>query len=151
LTVFWLTVFLPRISASSHPTGAENADRRSTQESEIEGQNVQSTDRDGVYALVKRRAPSSTGATIDCMGDARRTRLADTPATGITLAQARDRCIEARRASKDGHSLAQEKQRDKRRLLCSLILSPGVRPVDETGGIVVSDCRRRAKEPAEFT
>jgi hypothetical protein len=35
---------------------------------------------------------------------------------GITLAEARERCIEARKAAKAGRSPAQEKQREKRRV-----------------------------------
>ncbi len=35
---------------------------------------------------------------------------------GISLAEARERCIAARKAVKDGQSPAQEKQREKRRL-----------------------------------
>lgn len=74
-------------------------------------------DRDGMYAYV------SPGGSISFRFDYRMHNRRETltlgrygPA-GLSLARAREKCIDARRALADGRSPAQEKQRDKRRLL----------------------------------
>lgn len=74
------------------------------------------TDRDGMYAYV-----STTGA-ISFRYDYRLNGRRETLVIGrygrdgISLAAAREKCIDARRAVKDGRSPAQERQREKRRL-----------------------------------
>lgn len=74
------------------------------------------TDRDGMYAYV------SPGGAISFRFDYRMHSRRETltlgrygPA-GLSLARAREKCIDARRALAEGRSPAQEKQRDKRRL-----------------------------------
>jgi integrase len=74
------------------------------------------SDRDGMYAVVK---PS--GAVIfryDYRLNGRRETLTigRYGADGISLARAREKCVEARRSVSEGRSPAQEKQREKRRL-----------------------------------
>lgn len=73
-------------------------------------------DRDGMYAEVK-----TTGRIVfrfDYRLHARRETLTigHYGKDGVSLAEARERCIEARKAVKEGQSPAQEKQREKRRL-----------------------------------
>jgi len=73
-------------------------------------------DRDGMYAEVR-----PTGTIVfrfDYRLHGRRETLTRGKygRDGITLAQARERCIEARKAVKNGQSPAQDKQREKRRL-----------------------------------
>lgn len=74
------------------------------------------TDRDGMYAYV------STTGTISFRYDYRLNGRRETLVIGrygrdgISLAAAREKCIDARRAVKDGRSPAQERQREKRRL-----------------------------------
>lgn len=76
------------------------------------------TDRDGIYAYV------SPGGSISLRFDYRMNGRRETltrgrygPAGLSPLARAREKCIDARRAFAEGRSPAQEKQRDKRRLL----------------------------------
>lgn len=75
------------------------------------------SDRDGMYAYV------SPGGSISFRFDYRMHNRRETltlggysPA-GLSLARAREKCIDARRALAEGRSPAQEKQRDKRRRL----------------------------------
>lgn len=74
------------------------------------------SDRDGMYATV------SPGGTITFRYDYRLNGRRETltlgryGADGISLAKARERVLEARRAVADGQSPAQDKQREKRRL-----------------------------------
>ena len=74
------------------------------------------TDRDGMYAYV------SPGGAISFRFDYRMNNRRETLTlgryglAGLSLARAREKCIDARRALADGRSPAQEKQRDKRRL-----------------------------------
>ena len=74
------------------------------------------TDRDGMYALVKTTGTIVFRLDYRLHGRRETLTLGQYGRDGITLAQARERCIEARRAVKAGHSPAQEKQREKRRL-----------------------------------
>lgn len=73
-------------------------------------------DRDGMYAYV------ATSGTITFRYDYRLNRRRETLVIGkygrsdLSLSVAREKCIDARRAVAEGHSPAQEKQRDKRRL-----------------------------------
>lgn len=74
------------------------------------------TDRDGMYAEVK-----PTGRVVfrfDYRVHGRRETLTigHYGRDGVSLAEARERCINARKTVKDGQSPAQEKQREKRRL-----------------------------------
>ena len=74
------------------------------------------SDRDGMYAVVK---PSGTVIfRFDYRLNGRRETLTigRYGEDGISLARAREKCIEARRAVAEGQSPAQEKQREKRRL-----------------------------------
>lgn len=73
------------------------------------------TDRDGMYVLV------SKGGTISFRLDYRLNGRRETVtfgrygSTGLSLARAREKCIDARRLISEGHSPAIEKQREKRR------------------------------------
>lgn len=74
------------------------------------------SDRDSMYAVVK---PSGTIVfRLDYRLHGRRETLTigRYGADGVSLARAREKCVEARRAVVDGQSPAQEKQREKRRL-----------------------------------
>ena len=73
-------------------------------------------DRDGLYAVV------STAGTVSFRYDYRMNGRRETltigrygPA-GLSLARAREKCIDARRAVEEGRSPAQDKQRDKRKI-----------------------------------
>jgi integrase len=73
-------------------------------------------DRDGMYAEVRKTGVVVFRLDYRLHGRRETLTLGQYGRDGITLAQARERCIEARRAVKAGHSPAQEKQREKRRL-----------------------------------
>lgn len=73
-------------------------------------------DRDGMYAVVKTTGTIVFRLDYRLHGRRETLTLGQYGRDGMTLAQARERCIEARRAVKAGHSPAQEKQREKRRL-----------------------------------
>lgn len=73
-------------------------------------------DRDGMYAQVKPTGTIVFRFDYRLHGRRETLTLGQYGRDGITLSQARERCIEARRAVKAGHSPAQEKQREKRRL-----------------------------------
>ena len=75
------------------------------------------TDRDGMYVLVK---PSGTLTfRLDYRMNGRRETVTfgKYGPAGLSLARARELCIDARRAISEGRSPAIEKQREKRRLL----------------------------------
>jgi hypothetical protein len=79
--------------------------------------NYKVTDRDGMYVLVR---PSGTLTfQLDYRMNGRRetVRLGKYGPTGLSLARARELCIDAKRAIAEGRSPAIEKQREKRRLL----------------------------------
>ncbi len=73
-------------------------------------------DRDGMYAQVKPTGTIVFRFDYRLHGRRETLTLGQYGRDGITLSQARERCIEARKAVKAGHSPAQEKQREKRRL-----------------------------------
>jgi hypothetical protein len=75
------------------------------------------TDRDGMYVVVR---PSGTlSFQLDYRMNGRRETVifGKYGPAGLSLARAREMCIDAKRAIKEGRSPAIEKQRDKRRLL----------------------------------
>jgi len=74
------------------------------------------TDRDGMYALVKPTGMIVFRFDYRLHGRRETLTIGQYGRDGIPLAEARERCIEARKAVKAGQSPAQEKQRDKRRL-----------------------------------
>lgn len=74
------------------------------------------TDRDGMYALVKTSGRIVFRFDYRMHGRRETLTLGQYGRDGITLSQARERCIDARKAVKAGQSPAQEKQREKRRL-----------------------------------
>lgn len=74
------------------------------------------TDRDGMYALIKPTGTIVFRLDYRLHGRRETLTLGQYGRDGITLSQARERCIEARKAVKAGQSPAQEKQREKRRL-----------------------------------
>ena len=78
--------------------------------------NYKVTDRDGMYALVKTSGTVVFRLDYRLYGRRETITLGQYGRDGITLLEARERCIEARRAVKAGQSPAQEKQREKRRL-----------------------------------
>jgi hypothetical protein len=73
-------------------------------------------DRDGMYAEVERTGVIVFRLDYRLHGRRETLTLGQYGRNGITLAQARERCIEARKVVKDGQSPAQNKQREKRRL-----------------------------------
>jgi integrase len=74
------------------------------------------TDRDGMYAQVRPTGTIVFRFDYRLYGRRETLTLGHYGRDGITLAQARERCIEARKAVKAGQSPAQDKQREKRRL-----------------------------------
>ncbi|RYG34452.1 MAG: site-specific integrase [Burkholderiales bacterium] len=74
------------------------------------------TDRDGMYALVKPTGMIVFRFDYRLHGRRETLTIGQYGRDGIPLAEARERCIEARKAVKAGQSPAQAKQRDKRRL-----------------------------------
>jgi len=74
------------------------------------------TDRDGMYALVKTTGTIVFRLDYRLHGRRETLTLGQYGRDGITLSEARERCIDARKAVKAGQSPAQEKQREKRRL-----------------------------------
>ena len=73
-------------------------------------------DRDGMYALVKPTGTIVFRFDYRLHGRRETLTLGQYGRDGITLSEARERCIDARKAVKAGQSPAQEKQREKRRL-----------------------------------
>ncbi len=73
-------------------------------------------DRDGMYAEVRPTGTTVFRFDYRLHGRRETLTLGQYGRDGITLAQARERCIEARKAVKNGLSPAQNKQREKRRL-----------------------------------
>jgi hypothetical protein len=74
------------------------------------------TDRDGMYAEIKKTGRIVFRLDYRLHGRRETLTIGHYGRDGITLAEARERCINARKAVKDGQSPAQEKQREKRRL-----------------------------------
>ena len=74
------------------------------------------TDRDGMYAHVAPSGAISFRYDYRLHGRRETVLFGRYGATGISLARAREKCIDARRAVADGRSPAQDKQREKRRL-----------------------------------
>ncbi len=73
-------------------------------------------DRDGMYAQVKPTGTIVFRFDYRLHGRRETLTLGQYGRDGITLSQARERCMEARRAVKASQSPAQEKQREKRRM-----------------------------------
>jgi len=73
-------------------------------------------DRDGMYAQVKPTGRIVFRFDYRLHGRRETLTLGQYGRDGITLSEARERCIDARKAVKAGQSPAQEKQREKRRL-----------------------------------
>jgi integrase len=73
-------------------------------------------DRDGMYAQVKPTGTIVFRFDYRLRGRRETLTLGQYGRDGITLSEARERCIDARKAVKAGQSPAQEKQREKRRL-----------------------------------
>ena len=74
------------------------------------------SDRDGMYALFKTTGTIVFRLDYRLHGRRETLTIGQYGRDGITLAEARERCIEARKAAKAGRSPAQEKQREKRRV-----------------------------------
>lgn len=74
------------------------------------------SDRDGMYAEVKTTGTVVFRLDYRLHGRRESLTLGKYGLDGISLAEARERCIEARKTVKAGLSPAQEKQREKRRL-----------------------------------
>lgn len=74
------------------------------------------SDRDGLYALVSTAGAVTFKYDYRLNGRRESITLGRYGLAGLSLARAREKCLEARRAIADGLSPAQEKQRDKRRL-----------------------------------
>ena len=74
------------------------------------------TDRDGMYVTVSPVGTVTFRYDYRMNGRRETLTIGRYGADGLSLARARERCIDARRAVYDGKSPAQEKQREKRRL-----------------------------------
>lgn len=75
------------------------------------------TDRDGMYVLVSAKGALSFRLDYRLNGRRETVVLGRYDRAGISLARARELCIDAKRAIREGRSPAFEKQREKRRLL----------------------------------
>jgi hypothetical protein len=75
------------------------------------------TDRDGMYVLVSTKGSMSFRLDYRLNGRRETVVLGRYDRAGISLARARELCIDAKRAIREGRSPAFEKQRAKRRLL----------------------------------
>ena len=75
------------------------------------------TDRDGMYVVVSPAGTLSFRLDYRLHGRRETVVLGKYGPTGLSLARAREKCIDARRAIGEGRSPAIEKQREKRRLL----------------------------------
>jgi Arm DNA-binding domain len=75
------------------------------------------TDRDGMYVLVSPKGSVSFRLDYRLNGRRETVTFGKYGSTGLSLARARELCIDAKRAIKEGRSPAIEKQRAKRRLL----------------------------------
>lgn len=73
-------------------------------------------DRDGMYVLVKSSGALTFRYDYRMNGRRETVTLGQYGPDGITLARARELCLDARRMVREGNSPAQEKQRQKRRL-----------------------------------
>lgn len=74
------------------------------------------SDRDGMYVVVKPTGGIVFRLDYRLHGRRETLTIGKYGRDGITLAEARERCFEARRAVRDGKSPAQEKQREKRKV-----------------------------------
>ena len=74
------------------------------------------TDRDGMYVVVNPSGSVTFRYDYRLNGRRETVTLGRYGASGISLARARERCIDAKQAIAEGRSPAQEKQREKRRL-----------------------------------
>src|SRR5271169_4115458 len=75
------------------------------------------TDRDGMYVLVKPSGTLTFRLDYRMSGRRETVTFGKYGSTGLSLARARELCIDAKRAINEGRSPAIEKQRAKRRLL----------------------------------
>ncbi len=73
-------------------------------------------DRDGMYAYVTKSGTITFRYDYRLNGRRETLVIGKYGPSGLSLAGAREKCIDARRAVAEGHSPAQEKQREKRRL-----------------------------------
>lgn len=73
------------------------------------------TDRDGMYVTVSPRGTITFRYDYRLNGRRETLSLGRYGARGLSLARARERCLDAKRAVTEGRSPSQEKQRDKRR------------------------------------
>jgi integrase len=79
--------------------------------------NYKVTDRDGMYVLVRPSGTLSFQLDYRMNGPCETVTFGKYGHAGLSLARARELCIDAKRAIAEGRSPAIEKQRDKRRLL----------------------------------
>ena len=75
------------------------------------------TDRDGMYALVSTKGSVSFRLDYRMNGRRETLTIGKYGPADLSLARARELCIDAKRAIKEGRSPAIEKQRAKRRLM----------------------------------
>lgn len=80
------------------------------------GKSYKVTDRDGMYAYVSTAGAITFRFDYRMHGRRETLSLGRYGPSGLSLARAREKCIDARRTLAEGRSPAQEKQRDKRRL-----------------------------------
>ena len=79
--------------------------------------NYKVTDRDGMYVLVRPSGTFSFQLDYRMNGRRETVTFGKYGPSGLSLARARELCIDAKRAIAEGRSPAIEKQREKRRLL----------------------------------
>src|SRR5215510_5187685 len=75
------------------------------------------TDRDGMYVLVSTKGSISFRLDYRMNGRRETVTFGKYGPTDLSLARARELCVDAKRVIKEGRSPAIEKQREKRRLL----------------------------------
>jgi integrase len=80
------------------------------------GKDYKVSDRDGMYALVKRTGTIVFRLDYRLHGRRETLTIGQYGKDGVSLAEARERCVAARKAVNEGLSPAQEKQREKQRL-----------------------------------
>ncbi|MGI9356085.1 MAG: Arm DNA-binding domain-containing protein [Rhizobiaceae bacterium] len=76
-------------------------------------------DRNGMYAFVAVKETISFRYDYRVNGRGETLMIGKYDRDGISLAAAREKCLDARRAMREGHSPAQERRREKRRLRAS--------------------------------
>ncbi len=105
---FWLTVFSQRRGPVLTDTALKNLRPQSKA--------YKVTDRDGMYVVVSTSGAVSFRYDYRLNGRRETVTLGRYGPAGLSLARAREKCIDAKRAVAEGRSPAQDKQREKRKI-----------------------------------